>query len=374
MDKALDGLGMRGMVTPQIAQSPGVVGLVPPPGTVTTGGVNRGELYLFLEGIRDEVEGFRVVFHELFHLGLSQSLKPEAYRQVMLQFLSDPLVRTYAARWKASEDGQSSKSRMPVNDWHAKAVEEALADISEDIHTAQRGIGTLKMADWVRRTIAWIADLAHQWGMPEVARRLRSMTLTQAEAFVVGTVLKARTGAPVLLPDARWATSREEGKNPNLIKQLDEASQGPLIPRLDVSERFSINRLDGLINIDYLDAENGNHGLNAYINRDGILLFEIRAQGEASILGSGIDMFASLMQRINIENIEINGVNGLWDSETDSANAAEFVRNINAGMTKEQAAMNTWTGRVVSRYGYNQVLVPAPMGRVQFAYFRRPNL
>jgi len=140
------------------------------------------------------------------------------------------------------------------------------------------------------------------------------MTLTQAEAFVVDTVLKARTGAPVLLRDARWATSREEGrnpnegKNPNLTQQLDEATQGPPIPRLDVSEGFSINRLDGLINIDYLDAENGNHGLNAYINRDGILLFEIRAQGDASVLGSGIDMFASLMQRIKIENIAINGV------------------------------------------------------------------
>jgi len=39
VDKALDGLGIRGMVTPQIAQSPGVVGLVAPPGTVATGGV-----------------------------------------------------------------------------------------------------------------------------------------------------------------------------------------------------------------------------------------------------------------------------------------------------------------------------------------------
>ncbi len=208
VDKALDGLGMRGMVAPQIAQSPGVVGLVAPPGTVATGGVYRGELYLFLEGVRDEVEGFRVVFHELFHLGLSQSIQPEEYRQAMLQFLSDPLVRKYAARWRLTEDGQASKAKMPVNNWHAKAVEEAMADISEELHTDQRGMGTREMADWVRRTIAWMADLAHQWGMPKVARRLRGMTLTQAEAFVVGAVLKARTGAPVLLPDARWTTSR----------------------------------------------------------------------------------------------------------------------------------------------------------------------
>lgn len=68
-----------------------------------------------------------------------------------------------------------------------------------------------------------MADLAHHWGMPGVARRLRGMTLTQAEAFVVDTVLKARTGGPVLLPDARWATSREK-EAPEFANELHNAA------------------------------------------------------------------------------------------------------------------------------------------------------
>jgi hypothetical protein len=372
VDKVLKGLGMRGTVTPTIMKNPTAAGLVAPE-SMPSGGVSDGRLYLFLEGIRDEVEGFRVVFHELFHLGLSQSVTLQEYRQTMLHLLADPLVRKYAARWKNSEDGHSRRSSMPINNWHALAVEEALADMAEEIHHERGGVGTREMADWVRRTIAWMADLAHHWGMPGVARRLRGMTLTQAEAYVVDTVLKARTGGPVLLPDARWATSRQEGKNPNLTKQLDEASQEPPTPRLDVSDKFNIKRYDGMTDIDYLDAENGTHGLNAYINRDGILSLEIRAQGDASILGSGTDMFSSLMKRINNNNISINGINGVWELGTDSVNAAEFVQNINTGMTREQAAMNTWTGRIASRYGYTVVLVPDQLGGVQFAYFRRPN-
>ena len=371
-DKVLKGLGMRGTVTPTIMKNPTAADLVAPE-SMPSGGVSNGRLYLFLEGIRDEVEGFRVVFHELFHLGLSQSVTLQEYRQTMLHLLTDPLVRKYAARWKSSEDGQHRRGSMPVNNWHALAVEEALADMAEEIHHRRGGLGTREMGDWVRRTIAWMADLAHQWGMPQVARRLRGMTLTQAEAFVVDTVLKARTGAPVLLPDARWATSREEGRNSNLTQQLDEASQEPPTPRLDVSEKFKIKRYDGMTDIDYLDAENGIHGLNAYINRDGILSFDIRAQGDASILGSGTDMFSSLMKKIKSENIFINGINGVWELGKDSVNAAEFVQNTNAGMTREQAAMSTWTGRIASRYGYTVVLVPDQLGGVQFAYFRRPN-
>ncbi|EJE50122.1 hypothetical protein PMI14_05327, partial [Acidovorax sp. CF316] len=130
VDKALDGLGMRGAVTPMIVQNPTAAGLVAPE-SMPSGGVSEGRLYLFLEGIRDEVEGFRVVFHELFHLGLSQSVTLQEYRQTMLHLLTDPLVRKYAARWKNSEDGQHRRGSMPVNNWHALAVEEALADMAE---------------------------------------------------------------------------------------------------------------------------------------------------------------------------------------------------------------------------------------------------
>ena len=206
VEKALDALGMRGVVTPQVVQNTLSAGLgATPPEVVPSGGNARGQVYLFLDGIADQAEAFRVVFHELFHLGLSQSVKPAEYTQTMLQFLRDPMVREYANRWKQSADGKNRLRTMPMNNWHALAVEEALADIAEEMNAERGGIGTKDMQGWVKRTIAWLADTAQKWGLPAVARRLRGMTYTQAEAFVQATMLKARTGAPTLLPDTRFA-------------------------------------------------------------------------------------------------------------------------------------------------------------------------
>ncbi|MBB5407659.1 YD repeat-containing protein [Paraburkholderia sp. HC6.4b] len=147
---------------------------------------------------------------------------------------------------------------------------------------------------------------------------------------------------------------------------------GPPIPRLDVSDQFSINRYGGGVSIDYLDAEYGSHGLNAYIDQSQRLSFEIRANGDVAKLGSGKDMFASMMLRLDREGIEVNGITGTWVSGTDSVNAAEYARNLAAGMSKENAALNTWTGRLASSYGYTSVIVPDPViSNTQFAYFMK---
>lgn len=44
-----------------------------------SGGKTGGEVQLCLEGIGNQAEGFSFVFHELFHVELSQSVKPSAY-------------------------------------------------------------------------------------------------------------------------------------------------------------------------------------------------------------------------------------------------------------------------------------------------------
>ena len=206
-DKVLDGLGMRGVVVPKVFRNTAAAGISDPGSVMPTGGTSNGEVYLFTDNIHDEADAFKVVFHELFHLGLSQSVKPQEYIQTMLQFLRDPLVRKYANEWKQSKDGRSRLGTLPLNNWHALAVEEALAVIGENLNTDGKGIGTKEMQGWVRRTIAWLADLAQSWKMPAVARKLRGMTYTQAEAFVQATMLKGRTGAPVLLPDTRFRST-----------------------------------------------------------------------------------------------------------------------------------------------------------------------
>ena len=208
-DKVLDGLGMRGVVVPKVFRNTAAAGISDPGSVMPTGGTSNGEVFLFTDNIHDEADAFKVVFHELFHLGLSQSVKPQEYIQTMLQFLRDPLVRKYANEWKQSKDGRSRLGTLPLNNWHALAVEEALAVIGENLNTDGKGIGTKEMQGWVRRTIAWLADLAQSWKMPAVARKLRGMTYTQAEAFVQATMLKGRTGAPVLLPDTRFRSAAD---------------------------------------------------------------------------------------------------------------------------------------------------------------------
>ncbi len=160
VDKVLDGLGMRGVVIPQVVRNPAAAGISDPGSVMPTGGTSNGQVYLFTDNIHDTAEAFKVIFHELFHLGLSQSVKTREYTQVMLQHLRDPVVIQYANEWKKSADGRSRLGTMPLNNWHALAVEEALAIIGEKLNTDGKGIGSKDMQGWVKRTIAWLADLA----------------------------------------------------------------------------------------------------------------------------------------------------------------------------------------------------------------------
>ena len=148
----------------QVVDGPGAIGVVPPAGVVPSGVSLPGKIYLFRDGIVSEAEAIRTIFHELFHLGLSQSMGQDAYVQRMLRMSSDPLVQQYASRWKRSADGVARKGAMPVNNWHALAVEESLADIAEELHADRQGIGTRgNIPQFVRTAARWLADmLRHQ--------------------------------------------------------------------------------------------------------------------------------------------------------------------------------------------------------------------
>jgi hypothetical protein len=205
--KVLDALGLGSVVQFEVARNPAASGVSVPQGVVPTGGTSNGKVYAFSDNIADEAEAFKVVFHELFHLGLSQSVKQDQYIQTMLKFLEDPLVRQYASEWKKSADGQSRVVAMPVNNWNALAVEEALATMGELLNTDKNGFGTKPVSrQWVRRMIERLASFAQEWGIPKVPQMLRNMTYTEAERFIQDTILKGKSGAPVHLKDMRFAS------------------------------------------------------------------------------------------------------------------------------------------------------------------------
>lgn len=214
-NRVLDDLGIGSVAELQTVGDPGEAGFRVPASVVPQGATRNGKIYLFANNISDDVEAFKVVVHELFHLGLSKSVEQGAYIQTMLGFLSDPLVRQYAQRWKATADGVSRKASMPVNNWHALAVEEAFSDIAEEMHADRDGTGT-RLQAWAARMASRLARMADKVGLKNVAERIRAFTRTEAEAFVRDTLRRAGKSGGPKLRDARF--SRE--MTPDLAQQL----------------------------------------------------------------------------------------------------------------------------------------------------------
>jgi pimeloyl-ACP methyl ester carboxylesterase len=192
-----------------------------PAGVVPTGGTSNGKVYLFAENMADELAVFRTVFHELFHLGLSKTVSQGSYIQTMLGFLSDPLVRQYATRWKQTADGVSRKGTMPVNNWQALAVEEALSDIAEEMNADRGGVGT-KYGAWASRMASRMASLADRAGLKVVAERIRALTRTEAEQFVQDVMRRAGDDVQ---PSLRGKRFRQEDEANYGTKRRGEASQ-----------------------------------------------------------------------------------------------------------------------------------------------------
>lgn len=185
--KVLDALGIANVVRIEVFRNPVEAGIEAPANLNPSGVVTPdGRVVIFTDNISSDIEVFRTVFHELFHLGLSKTVGQGKYVQQMLKFKLDPLVRQYAARWKASTDGVNRKGTMPTNNYEALAVEEALADIAEDLSVNK--VGTREMNGFVRSMVAKLASFAEAVGLTEVAQKLRRMTFTQAEKFVTDTI------------------------------------------------------------------------------------------------------------------------------------------------------------------------------------------
>lgn len=326
VQKVLEGLGMSGAIQAQVGRNPSVFGMVVPAGVVPSGGVLDGKLYVFADNLADELDAFRVVFHELFHLGLSQSVLPEQYIQTMLRFMRDPMVFKYAKRWKDSADGQQRKGKMPVNNWHALAIEEALADIAEDLNTGNIRLGSKDMQGWVRRTIAVLAALADKFSLTGAANKLRAMTYTDAEQFVQDTMLKARSGAASLLTDARYRSEDEASKPISAATKHDDDGNTTYHTqsiRVDFpveSERFEVIPGPGqkILNYAIMPAD----GFDVFGNVELLVengvptsLLDINIHGQRSGVGSevvGMILAAHPGVTLNISNI-IPSAQGFWE-------------------------------------------------------------
>jgi hypothetical protein len=146
------------------------------------------------------------------------------------------------------------------------------------------------------------------------------------------------------------------------------ATSGPTItPRLDVSDEFTATPLkSGSTLYQYLNPSPDDlaHGLWANVSSDGQLSFTVRASGDSTTLGSGQDMFDSLMLRLSNDKVSVTSIAGEWHIGSDSVNAVQYQSALSSGLTPSEAAYTTWTGNQAMRYGFNQVTVPPIEGNV----------
>jgi hypothetical protein len=140
-----------------------------------------------------------------------------------------------------------------------------------------------------------------------------------------------------------------------IVRRMENGSNSNLLPRVDISNRFNVQLFeDGSRTYRYGNPDEV-HGIEVHVDADGVLGFNIRAQGDSAIHGSGRDMFNSAMLRLERDNVQVNQIRGYWESGTDSVNFTQYTNNINS-MSPEQAALNTWTGRLARDHGFGNVV------------------
>lgn len=203
VQQVLRSLGITDAVDIKVVGKPEDVGITNP-GAAGAYGVTlgNGKIVLFADNLTSDIEAFKTIFHELFHLGLSKTLGQGSYIQAMLKLKTDALVREYAERWKKSEEGQAKKGTMPTNNYEALAVEEALADIGEALSLGNLGSKDLK--PFVRSAVQVLASVADAFGLKTVAQAIRRMSYTQAEKFVVDTIANSGAEGAATLRPARF--------------------------------------------------------------------------------------------------------------------------------------------------------------------------
>lgn len=121
--------------------------------------------------------------------------------------------------------------------------------------------------------------------------------------------------------------------------------------RVNVSGDFSITYWKKETQLSY-EPDETHHYIHAYVNNERQeLRFAVRAQ-KAPSLGSGKDMVGSLFLRLAQEGISYSTIKAHWSTDDDSVNTEQFKYNLSQGMSRTEAAQNTWTGKLLKTHGW----------------------
>ncbi|WP_423203671.1 DUF637 domain-containing protein [Pseudomonas kribbensis] len=214
-------------------------------------------------------------------------------------------------------------------------------------------------------------------GKAKEADALLSDILKTASDTKKGTVTKITDEmmADPYHPDwKRYAGTEPRGVSADVVNTPGGTKGGvekiePPVPKVDVTNDFMVERHNGTINLKYGNPD-GIAGLVVDVDETGLLGFSVRATKDHPFYdASGTDMFASAMKRLDNEGIQVNKIRGAWVGETDSVNVAQYLQNIASGMSKENAALNTWTGKLSQKYGFTKVEKIEVVGGITYVTF-----
>lgn len=108
---------------------------------------------------------------------------------------------------------------------------------------------------------------------------------------------------------------------------------------------------DGTRRYSYGSVKQG-QGLDASVDTSGVLRLEVRSGARRQQYGSGAEMFDDMMSAMN-KNGQVKEILGQWSNTPGlTSNFDAMLSNMKAGMTRQQAAINTWTGQQAARYGF----------------------
>lgn len=169
------------------------------------------------------------------------------------------------------------------------------------------------------------------------SRLLRGSSLS-VEAGM-GTRLLARDAVEAFGP--RLDRLAEQSTPGLRMYAVPEGGGAGYIPRVDLVDSFVQQKMRGR-DLRYLYRGYGDiHYLDAIIDSNGTLGFDIRAGGNAAVLGGGKDMLYGLMSRLKQDGVQVQKIRGTWLDGDGSVNY-ETYRKLTSGHSQNLQAKQHW--------------------------------
>lgn len=155
------------------------------------GAYRNGKMYLVENQLADSEDVITVIFHEIVgHFGLRGFFGEALDRALLDIFENNPLVRKYAAEWKADNLDVKKMNKMSDADYYYRSIEEAMAKLAQE----RRPFGIAK------KLLSTVQGFLRKIGMNRLANMLESKSNAEALKMLHQAGLYIRTGQTISSP------------------------------------------------------------------------------------------------------------------------------------------------------------------------------